>query len=460
MQQTLSKEIFRAYDIRGIVDETLTQEDTYKIGRAFCEMLRQHDQYKVILARDGRLSSPQLHAVLLQSLLDSGCDVIDIGIVPTPVLYFATFVLGCSNGVMLTASHNPANYNGFKMMINNLPLLPEAIQEIYSLAQKTFEIREVKGKLTSNDILKEYERDICESIKLSKPLKIAIDCANGVASVIAPFLLRQLGCEVIELFCTLDGRFPNHAPDPSEIENLESLIHAVKEHQCDVGFAFDGDGDRVMVVDEKGKLIFPDYLLMLFATSLKEKYPALKVIHDVKCTRYLSDVIHKQGGQALMCRTGHSFMKIKMREEHAQIGGEASGHLFWKDRWYGVDDGLYTAARLLEVLSQASESLSSLMSHYPRGVETPEYKLPMDENKKNSFMKQLMQQADFPGATRITLDGLRVEFPFGWGLVRVSNTSPYMTFRFEADTKKELDHIVDLFRVALLNIDKTLVLPF
>lgn len=456
----LHKEIFRAYDIRGIVDETLSDDDVYLIGCAYGTMLQQQGEHRLILARDGRLSSPHLHSILLKSLQDSGCDVIDIGIVPTPVLYFATHTLDCPNGVMLTASHNPANYNGLKMVLKKRPLMPEQIQSLYHLALTMPVVAEKKGHVVTQAILINYEQTILSQVKLAKPLKIVVDCANGVTAMIAPDLLRKLGCEVVELYCKLDGRFPNHAPDPSEIENLEPLIQAVKTHHADAGFAFDGDGDRVMIIDEIGNLIFPDYLLMLFTQHIIRTHPKMKVIFDVKCTRYLPQLITQLGGVPLMNRTGHSFMKMRMYEEHALLGGEASGHLFWQDRWYGVDDGTYTAARLLEILAATDESLSALMSHFPRGVETPEFKLAMAEDQKASFMEQLVTHAKFPDASLVTIDGLRVEFPFGWGLVRVSNTSPYLTFRFEADTEKDLHYITNLFRTQLLTIDQTLSLPF
>jgi len=457
---TLHKEIFRAYDIRGIVDVTLQEDDVYQIGCAFSQMLKENNQHKVIVARDGRLSAPRLHAKLVQSLIDNGCEVIDIGVVPTPVLYFATNILDCPNGVMLTASHNPANYNGLKIVLNKLPLMPEQIENLYHLALNAKPTAMQTGSISNVDALALYEEKILGDIKLKRPLKVVIDCANGVAAVVAPQLLRKLGCEVVELFCELDGRFPNHAPDPSEIENLHYLIEAVKEHKADLGLAFDGDADRVMVIDEKGQLIFPDYLLMLYVQELAKRYQDFKVIHDVKCTRYLSQEIKKLGGVAIMARTGHSFMKVRMKEEQALIGGEASGHIFWEDRWYGVDDGIYSAIRLLEILAAENKALSSLMQQFPRGVETPEYKLAMSEDKKNLFMQQLIAQAQFPEASIITIDGLRVEFLAGWGLVRVSNTSPYLTFRFEANTKQDLNAILHLFRTQLLQLDKELVLPF
>lgn len=462
MQQRINPSIFRAYDIRGIVGDTLKLDNVTAIADGIARLLQQAEQNQIIVGRDERLSSPEITQSLVKQLVHCGIDVIEVGVIPTPVLYFACHHLDCPNGVVVTASHNPKDYNGFKMVLNNLPLLPEQIQHWYHLCEQGPLLAEKPGHyeryLTIND---DYVDTITQDIQLQKPLKVVIDCANGVTGHIAPKLFQALGCELVSLYTEVDGTFPNHEPDPSVIANLDDLSKAVVEHQADIGLAFDGDGDRVMCLNEQGEVIFPDYLLMLIIQYLAKDYPdGFRAIYDIKCTRFLADIIRQNGGKPVLCRTGHSFMKHKMREVGAAVGAEASGHVFWQDRWYGVDDGLNTAARVLEVLSQLNESISQAMSRYPRGVATPEFKLKLTEDKKQAFMQSLKDNAHFPGADIITIDGMRLEFSYGWGLIRVSNTSPSLTFRFEADNEPNLAHIQKLVREEILKLAPELSLPF
>lgn len=462
MQQRINAGIFRAYDIRGIVGDTLKLDNVPAIADGIARLLAQSDQNRIIVGRDERLSSPDITQELVKQLLHCGIDVIEVGVIPTPVMYFACHHLGCANGVVVTASHNPKDYNGFKMVLNNLPLLPEQIQHWRQLCEQGPIMADQPGHyeryLTLSD---DYIDTIVDDVKLHQPVKVVIDCANGVTGYSAPKLFEALGCEVVSLYTEVDGCFPNHEPDPSVIANLEDLSQAVVQHQADIGLAFDGDGDRVMCVDENGEVIFPDYLLMLIVQYLAKDYPdGFTAIYDIKCTRFLADVIRQNGGDPVLCRTGHSFMKHKMREVGAAVGAEASGHVFWQDRWYGVDDGLYTAVRILEVLSQLNEPISKAMAHFPRGVATPEFKLKLTEDKKQAFMQSLKDNAHFPEADIITIDGMRLEFSYGWGLIRVSNTSPSLTFRFEADNEHNLAHIQKLVREEILKQDPELNLPF
>lgn len=460
--QHINPEIFRAYDIRGIVGQTLNQASVPEIANGLARLLSQAGQTQLIVGRDERLSSPETTQKLVKQLLQSGIDVIEVGVIPTPVLYFACNHLPCTNGVVVTASHNPKEYNGFKVVLEGMPLLPEQIQNWYQLCLEGPLSAKQRGSyqryLTINE---DYINTIVDDVQLNQQVKIVIDCANGVTGYVAPKLFEALGCEVVTLYGEVDGHFPNHEPDPSVVANLEDLSKAVVEHKADVGFAFDGDGDRVMCLNEKGELIFPDYLLMLIVTFLSKELPGgFTSIYDIKCTRFLADVIKQYGGEPVLCRTGHSFMKHKMKEVDAAVGAEASGHVFWRDRWYGVDDGLYTSARLLAMIAQLDQPLSQTMQQFPKGIATPEFKLKLTEDNKQAFMQQLKDKAEFPGAEVITLDGLRIEFSYGWGLIRVSNTSPSLTFRFEADTQANLQAIQKMVRDQLLALNPDLELPF
>lgn len=455
----ISPEIFRAYDIRGIVDQTLTASTVYAIGRAFGSKAKFHGVSQIAIARDGRLSGPHLTIALKQGLLDSSCDVIDIGMAPTPLLYYAAYNLTAGSGIMLTGSHNPPQYNGLKLLLAGESLAENNIQKIYQRIVNRDYV-EGQGNYCEKEVSDDYINEVCNIIKLSRPLKIVIDAGNGVAGAVATKLFRKLNCEVIELFCDVDGTFPNHHPDPTYPENLYDLISAVTENKADVGLAFDGDGDRLGVVTDNGKIIWPDRQLMLYAQDILQRNPAAEIIFDVKCTRHLAEFIKQNGGKPLMWKTGHSLIKAKMRETGALLAGEMSGHVFFKERWYGFDDGIYTAARLLEILSKNPQTSSAIFQVLPDSINTPELKLNVTEKQKWELLEKLKRQAQFPGAEVNTIDGLRVDFDNGWGLIRASNTTPNLVLRFEADTHAELLRIQNLFRQQLLAVDEKLVLPF
>jgi phosphomannomutase / phosphoglucomutase len=459
----IAASIFRAYDIRGVVQDTLTHDAVYSIGLAIGSEALARGQQTVIIARDGRLSGPELSEALRDGLLASGRDVIDIGAVPTPVLYFATYTLGAHSGVMLTGSHNPPEYNGLKIVLNGETLAEDAIQSLYQrILNNNF--TQGQGRYEKRDISADYITRAISDIHLSRPLKIVVDSGNGIAGAIVPDLFRALGCEVIELFCEVDGNFPNHHPDPSQPENLQDLIHSVLAHQADIGLAFDGDGDRLGVVTNNGDVIWPDRQMMLYAADILKRHPGAMILYDVKCTRHLGAYIAKHGGEPVMWKTGHSLIKAKMRETGALLAGEMSGHIFFKERWFGFDDGIYTAVRLLEILSADPRSTSEIFQALPDSVNTPELKLPMADDRKANFISQLQTEGHFPEANVNTIDGVRVDFSDGWGLIRQSNTTPCLVLRFEADTseglKEGLKRIQTLFRTQLLALDQELELPF
>lgn len=456
---SINPTIFRAYDIRGIADKELTSASVYALGCAIGSLALEQGEERIAMGRDGRLSGPHLSKALCEGLLSTGCDVIDIGIVPTPLLYYATHVMDTLSGVMLTGSHNPAEYNGLKIMISGKTLAEGDIRALYMrIIEKRF--REGQGEVYELDIIKRYIARVKQDVHLARPLKIVVDCGNGIASKIAPELFRQLGCDVHELFCTVDGHFPNHHPDPSQTENLQDLIRAVRETNADIGLAFDGDGDRLGVVTSTGEVIWPDRQLMLFAKDVLQKQPGAKIIYDVKCTSHLAKVIHEFGGVPIMWKTGHSLIKAKLAETQAALAGEMSGHIFFKDRWYGFDDALYAGARLLEILAQHSGQSDELFRHIPNSVNTPELKIYVDDSEKFLLMDRLIQSADFSPAEVLTIDGLRVNFNDGWGLVRPSNTTPCLVLRFEAETQHILEKIQALFRDYLLMMKADLVIPF
>lgn len=455
---SISKSIFRAYDIRGIVDDTLTPASVYAIGQGLGSLALDKGDRCMAVGRDGRLSGPRLKDALCAGILSTGCDVVDIGMVPTPLLYYVTYVLDTSSGVMLTGSHNPPDYNGLKMMINGKTLADDDIQALYQMIiDERFHVGE--GQLSELDIIDRYIRHVKRDVTLKRPLKIVVDCGNGVAGMVVPALYRSLGCEVHELFCDVDGRFPNHHPDPSQTENLHDLIEAVREVGADVGLAFDGDGDRLGMVTNQGEVIWPDRQLMLFAKAVLADYPGAKIIYDVKCTHHLAKVIRDHGGEPIMWKTGHSLIKSKLAETRAALAGEMSGHIFFKDRWYGFDDALYAGARLLQILANESRHCSDLFNDIPNSVNTPELKIYVDDDEKFVLMQQLIAKARFD-AELVTIDGLRVNFKDGWGLIRPSNTTPCLVLRFEAESADVLTRIQDSFRTLLLSVKPDLVLPF
>lgn len=455
----VSPAIFRAYDIRGVVDEVLTPDVVREVGKAFGSECEAQGQKRVVVARDGRLSGPALSEALIDGLMSTGRQVIDIGMVPTPVLYYATYKLETGTGVMITGSHNPPNYNGLKMMMAGASLYGEAIQRLYQRIAG-HEVCTGEGTLESIEILDEYIQRVVGDIQLARPMKIGVDCGNGVPGLIAADLLRKLGCEVVEMFSEVDGRFPNHHPDPSKVENLQDLIRAVDEHKLQLGLAFDGDGDRVGVIDNTGQIIWPDRQMILYSRDILSRHPGAKIIYDVKCSRHLGQAIQEAGGEPEMWKTGHSIVKARMRETGALLGGEMSGHIFFKERWYGFDDALYTAGRLLEILSKDNRPVCDIFAELPDSLNTPELNVSFEEGEHFKFMAKLVQKSQFPGAKVTTIDGIRVDFDDGWGLVRASNTTPSLVIRFEAENQQALERIQAQFRAAMWAVDSHLTLPF
>jgi phosphomannomutase / phosphoglucomutase len=442
--------IFRAYDIRGIAGETLTEAAVYEIARAVGTMAHERSQQGIVVARDGRASSASLSEALIKGLRSTGRDVIDIGMVPTPVLYFATHHLETGSGVMVTGSHNAPEYNGLKIMLADTSLSGDKIKEIQDRTLSG-EHTTGQGDLRHADISAEYIRRITEDIPvaLGSSLKIVVDCGNGVAGTLAPQLLNAIGHDVVEMYCEIDGKFPNHQPDPSQPENLKDLIDKVKAEGADIGFAFDGDGDRLGVIDAEGNIIWPDRQLMLLAKDVLSRNQGAQIIFDVKCSRYLSSIIESSGGKPLMWKTGHSFIKNKMKEIDAPLAGEMSGHIFFKERWYGFDDALYTAARFIEIFTNAKETPTELFAELPDGVSTPELRMPLAEDQHAGFMEELIDKMAVSDADVIDIDGLRIEYSDGWGLARPSNTSPYIILRFEGESEAALERIKSEFRAAI-----------
>ncbi|WP_434627719.1 phosphomannomutase/phosphoglucomutase [Chromobacterium sp. CV08] len=445
----ISKDIFKAYDIRGIVGKTLTAAVARQIGQAVGSEARARKVQAIVVGRDGRLSGPELCEALADGIRAAGVDVIDIGRVATPVLYFAAHQLGTLSGVMVTGSHNPPDYNGFKMMLAGDTLAGDDIQRLYQRIVDA-ELDDGEGGYSTADVAEDYFERITSDIKLERPLNIVVDSGNGVAGAFGPLLYRRLGCKVRELFCDVDGTFPNHHPDPAKPENLKDLIEALQKTDAEIGLAFDGDGDRLGVVTKEGNIIWPDRQLMLYAADVLERNPKAKVIFDVKSTRLLKPWIKQNGGVPVMARTGHSFIKAKIKETGALLAGEMSGHVFFKERWYGFDDGIYTGARLLEVLSRV-EDPSELLNALPNAVSTPELNLKMaKEGENHALIAKLQESAKFDGAEEVnTLDGLRVEYKDGFGLARASNTTPVIVLRFEADDEAALERIKGDFRRVL-----------
>ena len=455
----LDASIFRAYDIRGVVDHSLTVDTVKQIGRAIGSEALQRGRQTVVVGRDGRLSGPALSKALIAGLTETGCNVKDIGVAPTPVLYFAAHYLDTQTGVMVTGSHNPPEYNGLKIMIDGETLSGESIQQLRERVE-TENFIAGEGRVETINVVPDYIERIRGDVTIQRQLKVVVDCGNGVAGAVIPWLLRELGCTVIELFCEVDGNFPNHHPDPSKPENLKDLIAAVQEHTADIGLAFDGDGDRLGVVSVEGNIIWPDRLLMLLAGDVLERNPGGLIIYDVKCSRLLDDIIKQHGGKPLMWKTGHSFIKAKIQETGALLAGEMSGHIFFKERWFGFDDALYAAARLLEVLAKDERPVSTVFAELPDSVNTPELNITMQEGEPQKYIERLLASAHFDEAHITTIDGLRADFDDGWGLVRASNTTPVLVLRFEADSDAALSRIMDEFRRVMLQVEPGLQLPF
>jgi phosphomannomutase/phosphoglucomutase len=452
-------EIFKAYDIRGIVDKTLDATVVKAIGHALGSEAAARGQQAIAIGRDGRLSGPELADALAEGIQAAGIDTIDIGCVPTPVTYFAAHLLGVHSCVSVTGSHNPPDYNGLKMVLGGETLFGEKILALRQRIENG-NVRHGTGVRRKADVANDYITRIVDDVKLARPMKIAIDCGNGVAGAIAPALFRQMGCEVTELFCEVDGHFPNHHPDPSKPENLRDLIRVLAETDAELGLAFDGDGDRLGVVTKDGEIIYPDRQLMLFAADVLERIPGAEIIYDVKCTRNLAPWIRARGGKPTMWNTGHALIKAKLKETAAPLAGEMSGHMFFKERWYGFDDGLYAGARLLEILSKHANS-SEVLKSLPNAVCTPELNINMNEGEPFELVRRLRESAPFEKTTEIiTLDGVRAEYADGFGLARPSNTTPVVVLRFEADDDAAIKRIQQAFRTAINGVWPGLQLPF
>ena len=452
--------IFRAYDIRGIVGKTLTPETVQLIGKAMGSEAATRGETTIVVARDGRVSGPAMIEALKKGILETGRDVIDIGMVPTPTLYYAAMQIeGTSSGIMVTGSHNPPDYNGFKCVLAGETLHGAAITDLYRRIVEA-DFKQGQGFEKNHDIKDEYINAILESVQLKRPLKVVVDTGNGVAGELAPRLMKELGCEVIPLFTEIDGTFPNHHPDPGKPENLKDLIANVQSNQADLGLGFDGDGDRVGVITPSGALIFPDHLMMAFAEDLISRNPGAKIIYDVKCSGNLGKVISAAGGKPEMWQTGHSLIKARMKETGALLAGEMSGHIFFKERWLGFDDGLYAAARLLEILAAQDLDADAFFSQYPQDLSTPEINVEVTDENKFDLVQRLAQEGDFGDGQKTTLDGIRVDYEDGWGLCRASNTTPVLVLRFEGKTPEALARISDTFRTALTKIDASLELTF
>ncbi len=444
MPITVDSSIFRAYDIRGVVNQTLTEEAVYWIGRAVATEVQQAGCTKIVVGRDGRLSGPVLTQSLLRGLLEGGVDVIEVGCVPTPIVYFAGLHYGESSCIAITGSHNPPEYNGLKIVVAGETLSAERIQRLRERIE-TQDLSTGQGTASIQAIYEVYAQAVCERVRLKRPLKVVVDAGNGVAGGIAPALLQRLGCAVDQLYCEVDGHFPNHHPDPSQPENLTELIERVQQTQADIGLAFDGDGDRLGVVDNQGTIIYPDRQLILFAQSVLERVPNAKIIFDVKCSVYVPRMISQKGGEPIMSRTGHSFIKKALKEHKAALAGEMSGHIFFNDNWFGFDDALFSAARLLEIISKQGDDTATLFAQIPNSINTPELNIAFSEGEHYKIMQRIIDVADFPDGTTTTIDGLRVDFAQGWGLVRPSNTTPVLVLRFEAETQTILDEIMRRF---------------
>jgi phosphomannomutase / phosphoglucomutase len=455
----LPAEIFRAYDIRGVVGKTLTPAIVRTIGQALGTLGIERGAETFAIGRDGRLSGPELLEALAQGLLAAGADVIEIGMVPTPVCYFAAHHLDCGSAVMLTGSHNPPDYNGLKIVIAGTTLSGEAIQEVRARIESG-KLLSGKGSRRSAEVDDAYLKRITGDVKLARKFHVAVDCGNGVAGALAPRLYRRLGCEVTELYCEVDGTFPNHHPDPSQPKNLAALIESVAGGEAELGFAFDGDGDRLGVVTKDGEIIYPDRQLMLFAKDVLSRNPGAEIIYDVKSTRLLAPWIERHGGRPVIWKTGHSFIKAKLKETGAPLAGEMSGHTFFKERWYGFDDALYAGARLLEILAREPDASAALKA-LPNAPSTPELHWTLSEGEPHQLVERLQRAKPFPLAERVlTIDGVRAEYADGFGLARASNTTPVIVLRFEAETKGALERIKSEFRAALQPLKPDVKLPF
>ncbi|MFT3897639.1 MAG: phosphomannomutase/phosphoglucomutase [Thermomonas sp.] len=457
----IDRGIFRAYDIRGVVGQTLDAGVAELIGQAIGSLMQEQDLYYIVVGRDGRLSGPDLVGGLIEGLRKAGRSVIDIGVVPTPAVYFATHQLHTGCGVAVTGSHNPPDYNGFKIVVGGETLSGDAIADLHKrIADDRLYTATSPGTLAERDISQDYVDRIAGDVQADRRLKVVVDAGNGAAGELGPRVLQAIGVEVEPLYCEIDGTFPNHHPDPSEPHNLEDLVRMVQRLGADLGIAFDGDGDRLGVVTRSGENIYPDRLLMLFAADVLERNPGAMILYDVKCSGRLPGYILRHGGSPLMWKTGHSLIKAKMRETGAELAGEMSGHFFFGERWYGFDDGIYAAARLIEILSARGEPPEDVLGALPNGVSTPELKVDAPNGDPHAFVECFRAAAQFENARSSTIDGLRVDWTDGWGLVRASNTTPVLVMRFDADSEEALRRIQGAFREQLLALAPDLALPF
>jgi len=451
--------IFKAYDIRGVVGSTLTEHACRHIGQAFATLVRRNGETAVNLSRDGRLSGPALAAALATGLRAGGVDVVDLGMNATPMLYYACATTPVVSGIQLTGSHNPPEYNGLKMVLGGNALFGAQIQELRELTA-TEAYASGAGGMRQTSIVDDYIGHIVGDIRLARPMHVVVDCGSGVSGAFAPRLLRELGCRVQELYCSVDGRFPHHHPDPADPHNLQDLIATVRHSGAELGLAFDGDGDRLGVVTPSGQIIWPDRQLMLYAADVLQRYPGAPILYDVKCTARLPVWVRQHGGEPVMGRTGHSLVKAKMKDIGAPLAGEMSGHIFFKDRWFGFDDAQYGAARLLEILSRSADPGAELEA-LPDSVSTPELKLDTAEGANFLLCERLQREGQFPRATQVsTIDGVRADYADGFGLARPSNTTPCVVLRFEGNDAQALQRVQDEFRAALLALDPALKLPF
>ena len=462
MTTTLPSSVFKAYDIRGIVPAQLNPDFARLLGRALAVQAKDQGVSKLVIGYDGRLSSPGLADALHEGVNSEGVDTLDIGMVPTPLVYFTAYVKETGSGIAITGSHNPPDYNGFKMMMAGRTLYGPDIQALHALMGELagHEPADPQGRREALDIKPDYVERVASDIKLKRPMRVALDCGNGVGGVLAERLFRSLGCEVDTLFCDVDGTFPNHHPDPAVAANLKDLIEHVQNSDCEIGLAFDGDADRVGVVTKSGNIIWPDRQLILYAQDVLKRQPGATIIFDVKCSRHVGRAVKAAGGEALMWQTGHSLIKAKLAETGAPLAGEMSGHIFFKERWFGFDDGLYTGARLLEILS-AYDDPTAILEALPQDVSTPELKIEMAEGEPHALISTLQKEGRFPSAEAlITIDGVRAEYADGFGLARPSNTTPVVVLRFEADNETALGRIKSEFRDALSRLKPGLKLPF
>ena len=452
----IDESIFREYDIRGVVNSQINEASIKSISHAIARKCNEENISELAIGRDGRLSGENILNLLSKELQSIGISVVNIGIVTSPLLYFAAKQLPSKSGIMITGSHNPKNYNGFKIVVNDSPI--SGLEILNLLSDEAIRTKNTGKEIFKKDLVDEYIKEVLlqKSADKQKKIKVVLDCGNGSAGKIAPKLMRSLGHEVIELYCEIDGNFPNHHPDPGKIENLQDLIQAVKENSADVGIAFDGDGDRLGVVTEKGDIIFPDQLMMIFAKDVLKNHPGREIVFDVKCTNLLSNIIKDAGGIPIMSPTGHFHIKNTLKKTNAPLAGEMSGHIFFNDQWHGFDDGHYSAYRLLEIMLRLDVPLSSILNQLPKAHSTPELNINVKEEKKFQIVKDFVNKARFDGGSKVTIDGLRVDFEDGWGLLRASNTTPKLVLRFEAKTLSRLKEIKSLFLKQLKLIDETI----